>query len=250
MKKLVIVVLLVCTGSMLAETAIPHGTILPVELNSGLNSGRNTVGQVISARIRQDVPLPGGTKIHEGTKVLGRVVAVKSASNAGKGMLALRFDTVVIGHRKIAVTTNIRALASPMEAWDAQLPLTGPDRGTPENAWTTVQVGGDEAAYRGGGPVARGTEVVGEPTFNGVLARTSAKDGTRCQGEDGGAGEPQALWVFSSDACGVYGFENLTIVHAGRSDPLGEVILESNHGEARVGKGSGILLRVRSSTEP
>lgn len=234
--------MLLFTTALPAQNSIPKGTILPVELNSSLNSGKNKVGQAIWARIMQDVPLPGGAKIRAGTKVVGQVMEVEPAGSGNGASLALRFEEVVISHRRIAITSNLRALASAMEVWDAQIPLTGPDRGTPESAWTTVQVGGD-VVYRGGGPVTSEMEVVGEPTYKGVLARTSS-----CQG-GASDNEPQALWVFSSNACGVYGLRHVSIVHSGRTDPVGEIELASDHGEVKVDKASGILLRVKSSTE-
>src|SRR6202022_477494 len=45
--------------------AIPPGTILPVRLNSSLSSAESKPGQIISARIMQDVPLATGGKIRE-----------------------------------------------------------------------------------------------------------------------------------------------------------------------------------------
>lgn len=142
------------------------------------------------------------------------------------------------------MTTNLRTLASMMEVEDAQVPKTGPDRGTSENAWTTVQIGGG-VVYRGGGPVANGLRVVGTPTANGVLVRTASKPGTKCRGDLGGNDQPQALWVFSADACGTYGFPDLTIVHAGRSNPVGQITLASERSNFDVRRGSGLLLRVK-----
>jgi hypothetical protein len=238
-------VLLFWVSALAAQTSIPEGTILPVELRTNLNSQKVKAGQAISARIMQDVPLPGGKKIHAGTRVRGRVVQVTPAGGTQGARITLRFDSVEVARRQTAISTNLRAVASAMEVWDAQIPLTGPDRGTPENAWTTIQVGGDEAVYRGGGPVAHGLQAVGEPTYHGVLARGSVRPGSSCDGASDGL---QAFWVFASDACGVYGFENMTIAHAGRTDPIGEIVLAARTGEIKVGKGSGMLLRVWESS--
>jgi hypothetical protein len=244
MKRTLWIGLLVCTTQLWAQSVIPGGTILPVRLNSSLNSRKVKAGQVITARVAQDVPLSAGAKIHAGAKVIGHVIDVRSGKPA---RVSIRFDTLLISGRRIPVTTNLRALASTMAVEEAQVPQTGPDRGTPENAWNTEQIGG-EVVYRGGGPVAAGLRTVGEPVPNGVLVHVSGKPGTECQGEIEGNDRLQALWVFSSDACGAYGFADLAITHAGRSTPVGEVTLESEHGSVNVRAGSGMLLRVDGKT--
>ena len=246
MKKLIGAYVLFSSTMLFGQQPIPKGTILPVELKSSLDSRSAKPGQVIKGRIAQDVPL-AGTRIHEGSKVVGHVVEVKKASeNGGEGQIALRFDTLVAAKKRIAMTTNLRALASPMAVWDAQLPLTGPDRGTSENAWNTVLVGQDEVSYRGGGPVAKGLKVVGEPTpGGGVLVYASAAENMKCGGERFGNDGLQALWVFSSDACELYGFPpELKLLHAGRSNPVGQFTLSADRGDVVLKSGSGILLRV------
>jgi hypothetical protein len=242
MKRILWLSLLMFAADLFAQNTIPAGTILPVALNSSLNSRKVKSGQVITARVMQDVPLPGST-IHAGAKVVGRVIDVKPANGASGGQISFRFDTLVLSKQRIPITTNLRALASMMAVEAAQLPESGPDRGTSQNAWTTDQIGG-EVVYRGGGPVADGLRAVGEPTYGGVLVHVSAKPGTPCRGDIEGNDRLQALWVFSSDACGVYDFADLTIVHAGRTNPLGEITLGSDKSDANVRAGSGMLLRV------
>jgi hypothetical protein len=246
MKNLIGVCVLCCATLLLAQEPVPKGTILPVELKSSLDSRSAKPGQVVMGRIAQDVPLPQG-RIRQGSKVTGHVVAATKASgNDDEGQITLRFDTLMATKQKIAISTNLRALASPMEVWDAQLPLTGPDRGMSENAWNTVLVGDDEVAYRGGGPVAKGLKVVGEPTAGGgVLVNVSADAHMRCGGERFGNDRMQALWVFSSDACGLYGYpSDVKLLHAGRSNPVGQFTLSSTRGDVALKSGSGILLRV------
>jgi hypothetical protein len=248
MKRIVWISLIMFAADLFAQSAIPAGTILPVALNSSLNSRKVKAGQVITARVMQDVPLSSGSTIHAGAKVIGRVIDVKSANGASSAQISIRFDTLKASKQRIPITTNLRALASMMAVEAAQLPETGPDRGTPENAWTTDQIGG-EVVYRGGGPVADGLRVVGEPTYGGVLVHVSSKPGTKCRGETEGSDRLQALWVFSSNACGVYDFADLAIVHAGRSSPVGEITLASDKGEVNIRAGSGMLLRVNRAPE-
>ena len=236
--------LLTLTTGLFAQNAIPAGTILPLQLNSSLNSAKSKPGQVVTARIMQDVPLPSGARIRAGSRAVGRVLEVVEARNGSGAKLSLQFDTLEVSKRRMPMTTNLRALASLMEVEEAQIPKTGPDRGTPEEAWTTVQIGGD-VVYRGGGPVANGLRVVGAPTTNGVLVRVAGKRGTKCRGDLGGNEQPQALWVFSADACGTYGFPDLTIAHAGRSNPVGQITLASEKRNFNVRSGSGLLLRVK-----
>jgi len=235
--------LLALAAASHAAFSIPPGTVLPVLLNSTISSTKSKPGQIITARIMQDVPLPDGSKIAAGATVLGHVVDVTPASNGRGASISLQFDTLNISRGKFPIVTNLRAIASFMEVEQAQIPPSGPDRGTSSYSWTTVQIGGD-TVYRGGGPVKEGSAVVGQPAYGGVLARMSPNPDRGCRGAIGENDAPQALWVFSSGACGAYSLSNVEIVHAGRTAPIGRIILQSRKGELKIGGGSGLLLRV------
>jgi hypothetical protein len=226
-----------------AQEVIPAGTVLPVRLNSSLSLTAQP-GKVITARIMQNVELPTGATIRAGSRVVGHVIAVTPAADGTTARVSFTFDKVVSSKRTIPITTDLRAMASFVAVEDAQIPETGDDRGTPENAFTTVLVGGDDVSYRGGGPVQEGSKIVGRPVFDGVLSQVSSKPGTDCRGAIDGNDRPQALWVFSSDACGLYGFPGITIAHAGRSNPIGEIALSSNGQKLDIPGGTGMLLRV------
>jgi hypothetical protein len=240
MRRLVLIVLLLSAGSF-AQDAIPAGTILPVQLNSSLKGGKLRPGQTISARLMQDVPLPAKRKIPAGAKILGHVVSDESPS-PGEIEISLRFDTLSTGKRRIPIVTNLRALATMMAVAEAQTPETGPDRATSENSWITDQIGG-EVNYHGA-RVYSGSSVVGASVADGVLARPTAKPGTPCRGMLYNNDAPQAFWIFSSDACGLYDLPDLTLVHAGRAEPVGQITLRAARGKLNVPAGSGMLLRV------
>jgi hypothetical protein len=141
----------------------------------------------------------------------------------------------------VLLDSGLRALASPAEVEDAQTPESGPDRGTPSSAWTTVQVGGD-VVYRGGGHVVSGAgEIVGEPVANGVVAHLKPCDSSPDPTENSLL---RAVWVFSAGACGVYGYSHLAIAHTGRESPRGEIVLSSSDCAVEVRGGTGILLQV------
>jgi hypothetical protein len=244
MKTAMLLIWLALATRSFGQNAIPTGTILPLRLNASLNSANSKPGQAVSARLMQDVPLPSGAKIRAGSIAIGQVLAVAKATDRSGAEVSFRFDTLKFSKRRLPVTTNLRALASMAEVDQAQLPKAGADRGTSENTWTTVQIGGD-VVYRGGGPVANGLTVVGVPVPDGVLAPITSGAGTKCRGDFSGDNRPQALWVFSADACGIYGFPDLTIQHAGRSDPVGQITVASEKKNFSLRRGTGFLLRVQ-----
>jgi len=226
--------------------AVPPGTILPVRLNSTLSSAKCRKGQVITGRIMQDVPLSPGVRIKEGSKVLGHIVEVTTGAPAH---ISLQFDKLVSSDRTISITTNLRAIAGFMEILEAQIPPIGPGESDVFRWLTTVQVGGD-VVYGEGGPVSTGADanqIVGKAVNGGVLGKVRAKEGTECRGAIDGNDSPQALWVFSSDACGTYGLEHISIAHAGRTDPTGVIVLISNRNDLKLPSGAGMLLRVIAS---
>lgn len=245
MKSITIATFLFFAAASFAQSMIPSGTILPVKLNSSLSSKKSKVGQEITGGLAQDVPLESGSRIRAGTKLRGHIIAVTGGSGTAK--LAFQFDTLETAGRSISLTTDLRALASMMEVHDAQVPKSGPDRGTSDDAWATQQIG-NEAVYHGGWPVTNGPDVVGKSLLSGgVLVRITSHPWSPCRGELDNNDQPQALWVFASDACGSYGFSDLTIAHAGRTDPVGQIVLTSEKGNIDVRGGSGMLLRVIGS---
>lgn len=227
------ILLLLLPSILLGQSAVPAGTVLPLRLDTGLNASKVKAGQEIRARIMQDIP---GTQIHRGAHVQGHVL------NATPARLELRFDTLIANRQHMALTTDLRALASFMEVESAQIPESGPDRATPPSDYTTSQIGGEQV-YRGGGPVARGITTVAEPTPYG--ARGQLHSNPPCRAAIAGNDRPQAFWLFSTDACGVYGIYGLTIEHAGRTNPVGTIALVSKTGKLNIRSGSGLLLRVQ-----
>lgn len=235
--KIVAAVLLI-SAAIAGAQEIPPATALPITLNTTLDVRKLVSGQPISASIAQDVPLPSGDRIRAGSRVTGRVL--QAGTKLGRRTyVRLRFDQVSANGRNIAITTSLRAVASSREVQNAQLPEHGPILGESSANWTTTQVGGD-VVYRGGGHVVHDEKVVGEPVKDGVLTVLVSAGRPGC--ETASADRRLALWVFSSSACGAYGyFGRLDIARAGDSSPVGEIVLESKK-NVRVGTGSAMLL--------
>ena len=236
---------------VLVAQQIPAGTTLPVMLNSALDAKKDKPGEKISARIMQDVPLPDGTRIPAGAGIVGHILQVNRSTATSGSRLVLKFDQLVMHGRSISLTTNLRAIASMMDVYEAQIPTNAwDDYGTSYNDWNTVQVGGD-AVYRGDGQViGTDNQVLGRATIGGdVTAKLMAVPDRGCRGAIDGNDRAQALWVFSTSACGAYGFRDLKIAHAGRRDPEGEIVLESPS-NVQVSGGSGLLLSVDAPRFP
>ncbi len=246
--KVVVATLLLVASALIAQE-IPAGTALPVMLQTTLDARKAKVGQKIEARVMQDVPLSPQARIRAGAKLVGHVVAVTRPTTDPRSRIAIAFDRLITSGTEIPVATSVRALASMMDVFEAQLPTNSiDDYGTTPADWVTVQIGGD-AVYRGNGTVMSGDQAVGKSTVGGdVTAKLIAsRDGT-CGGAVADNDREQALWLFSPSACGVYGFSDLKIVHAGRQDPVGQIILESDK-NVHVPAGSGLLLRVKGTSD-
>jgi hypothetical protein len=225
---------------------IPTGTVLPVVLRTSVSFEKCKPGQALKGKIAQDVPLPGGSKIQKGSTIEGRIVEVKPNANDGGADVTIVFDKVNIGRERVPVVTNLRAIAGFMTVEAAQIPEEAPSEGSPYDWLPTTQIGGD-SVYGLRGPVTsadNSSKVIGRSVGDGVLAQVSAKKGAECRGAIDSNEQPQALWVFSSDACGIYGIEHLKIAHAGRTDPLGVIVLASEKHKLLLRNGDGLLLRV------
>lgn len=173
----------------------------------------------------------------------GHVVDIVPATKDKPATVCFVFDKVAFPKTALPVRTDLRALAFPLDVDAAENPEFSPDRGTPSSAWVTDQVGG-ETVYRGAGHLMSGNQIVGESVSDGVLVRVTASTGSGCRGAVAGNDWPQALWIFSSDACGLYGYPQLAINHARRTEPVGVITLSSQSGEVKVWRDSGMLLRV------
>jgi hypothetical protein len=226
-----------------ATTPIPPGTILPIRLNHGF-SDRSHPGSAISGRLMQSVPLPNAETIPAGATISGTITAIQPAAGGASPTVSFTFNQLEIHHQKFPISVDLRALASSMQISLAQIPEVSSGFGTPTTWADTVQIGGDYVYGAGGEVTDQHNEKIGKALLEGgVLVHVKAQPGTPCRGELGDSDRLQALWVFSADACGVYGLQGVRIAHAGRSDPVGVVTLTAASGQVKVGSGSGMLLR-------
>jgi len=226
-----------------AADQIPAGTLLPVILRTSVFFEKAKPGQELKGEIAQDVPLPNGSRIKKGSAVSGRVIGVSPEANGTR--LSLVFDRVHLDGQMLPIVTDLRAIAGFMDVFYAGVPVEAPEQGSPYEWLPTLQIGGD-SVYGLRGPVVsvHSDQVIGKFTGDGVLGHISANPTLDCRGPIDGNDHQQALWVFSSNACGIYGIDNLKLQHAGRTDPKGTIVLASQAPKLQLRNADGLLLRV------
>ena len=238
-----ILIFLLLLGAVAATARqLPAGTVLPVMLNTTLNSVKSKVGDRISGKLMQQVELPSGERIPAGARVHGIVTAVRSGAAGSPNLLEVRFERLVSGTTQYALTTKLRALASMLEVFDAQLPVgTFDDYGTSTSDWTTVQIGG-AAVYHGDGTVRHAMDIIGRTTELGEAVGKLQPDASRgCPPQPEFDARPQALWLFSPWACGTYGLDDLSIIRDEAAGPADAIALTSVR-RIEIRAGSGWLL--------
>lgn len=226
----VLVVVVLATSCVAFAQAIPAGTVIPVMLTTTIDSNKVHPGEPITGKVMEAVPLAGEGQIPMGAKIYGHIDQVKPGDATSPAWVAVMFDHVVVHGQPRPLRADLRALASMMAVYDAQVPFFEPDT-TPRSAVMLAPVGG-EPSFRNDNPEKSGQRLV---RFSGPLPPGC---GARIDRE-GGTG---ALWVFSPYACGVYGFgKGLAIVRNGSAD--GAIVLGAKK-DVNVHAGSGWLLRV------
>lgn len=232
---------------MVHAREVKVGTVIPVMLSSSLNAAKDRPGKRIEGRIMQKVPLSSGGAIRERSQIFGHVVKVSKPGSSGSSMI-VTFDTIEDHGRMIPVKTSLLALASKGSVFDAQSPISANSDRDPVTQWVTRQVGGD-LVRRGWGKVASSEGVSGtwlEGTS--VLIKLTPNPAAGCPGGPGYDRE-QAVWVFSSGACGVYGLKDVNISSPTPHVLTGEVTLTS-HRNISVGSGTGWLLITVAESGP
>jgi hypothetical protein len=231
---------LLLARAFLSAQQIPSGTILPAVLDTTLDSSRSKPGEAISAKLMQDVPLPNGGKIKRNSKVSGRVLAVVSELGSKQASITVQFDHVAVEKKSVPITVSLRALASMEAVAQARQPANpNSGYGTTSWDWNMLLIGG-QGAFNGQRVVkSQAGQVVGKVVEPGaILGVPLANPARGCVGAPPDSSE-QAFWIFSTDACGTYGFNDMTVV--GSATASSQIVLQSPS-KIVVRSGSGMLL--------
>jgi len=217
---------------------LPPGTVIPIMLSSGLNS-KDKANKTIEGNVMQDVLLTSGGKISERSRIFGHIVSVTKSGASGSSIV-LKFDTIRDHDSTIRLTTALLAVASMQSVAEAQAPIEINSDVDPVSQWVTRQIGGD-VVNRGRGKVGSRSGIVGTWLQGySVLVKLTPNPEAGCP-TGPGYDRQQAMWIFSSNACGTYGFNDLTIANSGRAEPLGEIELKSKS-NIKIRGGSAWLL--------
>jgi hypothetical protein len=224
------------TGQTSVPVSVPAGITVPVMLSTTIRSDKSKAGEAIRARVMQNVPFPGGGRIARGRNLSGHIVEINPTE------VTLKFDRLLIDKQEVPLRTSLRAIASMLAVQDAHIPTNSAgDRGNPPSMWNTQQIGGRDVVYGRPGDVLDGSEQVGQSLGDGSIFVTLRENlNGRCEDD---SKQLQAVWVFSSSACGAYGFGDLRVDHYGQTDPAGTIVLRSSS-RIDIRSGSGLLLRV------
>jgi len=233
-------VLVFCCGVAAAQAApaeltLPTGTAIPITFPHTLDASNLKVGDAVVTKTDQVILAPDGARIPRGSQLAGSVV------EAGPSELAIRFDTLTSRGRTYRVHVALRALVSFVLSLDSHSPAA--DYGSLD--WDLYrQVGGNyffpyQTVY------SNDWTEVGKSTRDGVFVKLErvenpkSRDHVFCDGTEA----VQSVGVFASNACGVYGFDGLTVETAG-SDASGAIRIVTSKRTVKIPRDSSALLQV------
>ena len=243
MRRLSAILLLFLASGCLWGQQLPSGTLLPAMLDGTFDSDKSKPGDEITAKLRQDVLLPDHGKIKRESKILGHVVAVAAASDGNPYQITVTFEKLVVNKRPVNINVGLRAYATMELVAQSRQPANA-NSGNGTSVWdlNLSQIGG-QIAYTGQKVVKWNGQVVGRiPQPGWVLAVPMANAELGCAGPGTNKSE-QSFWVFSTNACGIYGSNDMILESGIGGTGPGQIVFKSAK-NITVRGGSGWLLQV------
>jgi len=224
---------------------LPSGTAVPIVFSHTLDASKLKVGDFIQAKTTQVILLPGGERIPRGAKLDGKIVAGRPLTSQGPSELSFRFDTLAYRNKSVPVQMRVRAMASFVDSSSVMFALI--DYGNQDNS-LFGQVGGDTYIPNDAVHSPSGAQV-GKATGDGVFAKLTASEESHSKTSIscGGNEALQSVGIFSSGACGLYGFDDLSLDEPGTND--GTIQFHSDRHAAKIARGTVALMQVVSSPE-
>lgn len=217
---------------------IPAGTVIPMMLNTGLNADKDKAGKNVEGKVMQDVITPLGFTISKGSQISCQLVSAGKSDSGST--LVLKFDSIQDRGRTIPLTAAVLAVASMQSVAQAQAPINSNPDTQSANGWVTRQIGGD-VVNRGRNKVGTVGGLTGTWLEGSSVAIKLTPNADAGCPSGPGYDRPQAVWIFSSSACGTYDLGNARIASSGATAPLGNVSITSDR-NIQIRGGSGWLL--------
>jgi hypothetical protein len=230
------------------QTQVPTGTAFPVRFVRSVDAKKARPGDRVTAKTLQVVILPGGQRLPKGTLLVGHVVDAQPYhfnpepyARQKASSISIHFDQIVNGDLTLPVNLSVRALADTFESQWAPRPHYQDETDGPG---TMVLIGGDEFSPFDKTVRDDSGDVIAYNRKAGLFARLSPSDDPNSKSHlnCGSTSTEQSVAIFSPNACGLYGFEGVSMPHAGRGGS-GTFTLVSRGGSIKLYAGSTALLQ-------
>lgn len=236
----------------LGGVALAPQTTLPITFLKTVSANRAKSGDAVVARTTQAVRLANGQEVGPGAEVLGHVVRAQPFrfdktpyAKQAEAVLEVQFDALMVEGQKVPLNVYLRAIADTF-ATQAAFEPTGDSDEDPLHS--TTQVGGDTRTPSQSEIVARSGETVGYNKRGGNFAHLLASTGVGAMRCDGSNSE-QPVSIFSANACGVYGFQDLALSSTGYQSNASHFALSSTRRIPEIPSHSSALLEVLPSAD-
>ena len=229
------------------ERIVPPSTAVPVRFVHSVDARKAKPGDLVFAKTLQVIVLPGGQRLPKGTLLKGHVVDARPlrfdpapGAEQKASRLSIHFDKIQQGNLILPVNLSVRALATTLESEDAAVPHYLDETNT---LGTMDLIGGEEFSPLDKAIKDDNGDVIGYNRKKGVFAPLSESDdaATIASGKCGPTTTEQSVAIFSPSACGLYGFVDESMPHAGRRRS-GTFTLESQDHSVKLYTGSTALL--------
>ncbi len=230
------------------QTKVPPGTALPVRFVRSVDAKKARPGDRVIAKTLQIVILPGGQRLPKGTLLVGHVVDPQPYhfdpepyAHQKASSISIHFDQIVNGDLTLPVNLSVRALANTLQSQWAPRPHYQDET---DGAGTMILIGGDEFSPFDKTVRDDSGDVIAYNRKDGLFARLLPSDGpvSKASQNCSSTSTEQSVAIFSPDACGLYGFEGVSMPDAGRSGS-GTFTLVSRGRSIKLYAGSTALLQ-------
>ena len=218
---------------------LPTHATLPIAFTKTVSGAHAKPGDAILAKTTQLVRLTDGREVPTGSLVKGHVLASKAFvydntpyAKQVPGSLEIQIDSLEVQGQTIPLHVSLRALADPITSWHAREPVSTDI----DPLSTTTQIGGDLMTPSQKEIRDPNGDVVGYNKKGGAFAHLIAnpRGPVNCDGTD----TEQPVFLFSANACGLYGFSNISLTSFDSS----RIGLASTHSTPEIWKHSTALL--------